>query len=170
MNEMNQVTDPTTAEFFVGDLCYVLTRDEWDIVCYATDFSQDQNTYAEEDGYDCESFLDPEAFDWGNYDAVKPYYIFRTAYGDGVYNDKEGNPYSVDSGTIGCIRTDFITDKEALERAVSNGLGHIHYFDEEFSSGWCYYDNGVIGFDTVEIDTSGATWEEEEEEEEDADW
>ena len=152
-----------TTKYYVGDLCYVLTREEWDMVgCH--DFTQDQNTYNEEDGYDCEGCLDPELFDWDNLGAERPFYIFRTAFGDGQYNDQDGNPYCVDSGTIGAIRIDYITDKELLERAVSNGLGHIHEFSEEFCSGNCGYENGEIWFEEVLINTGGATDEDDEEE------
>ena len=142
-----------TTKYYVGDLCYVLTREEWDRVGYAIDFGVDQNTYNEEDGYDCEGCLDPELFDWDNLGAERPFYIFSTAFGDGQYNDQEGNPYSVDSGTIGAIRVDYISDKGLLEQAVSNGLGHIHEFDEEFCSGSCGYDDGEIWFEEVMIAT-----------------
>ena len=164
MNQETAMTAPATARFYVGDLCYVLTRDEWNTVCNTMDYGTDQNTYNEDDGYDCEGCLDPELFDWDNLGAERPFYIFSTAFGDGRYNDRDGNPYSVDSGTIGAIRVDYISDKELLERAVSNGLGHIHEFDEEFCSGSCGYDNGAIWFRDVEIDTAGDYALDEEEE------
>ena len=154
MKKETAMTAPATDRYYVGDLCYVLTREEWDRVCYSMDFNTDQNTYNEDDGYDCEGCLDPELFDWDNLGAERPYFIFGTAYGDGRYNDRDGNPYSVDSGTIGAIRVDYISDKDLLEKAVSNGLGHIHEFDAEFTSGQCFYENGLIGFENVEINTA----------------
>jgi hypothetical protein len=164
MKKETAMATPAPVRYYVGDLCYVLTRDEWDTVCNTMDFNTDQNAYSEDDGYDCEGCLDPELFDWDNLGAERPYFIFNTAYGDGRYNDRDGNPYSVDSGTIGAIRVDYILDKELLERAVSNGLGHIHEFDSEFGSGSCFYENGLIGFENVEIDTAGDYDIDEEEE------
>jgi hypothetical protein len=141
------------AKYYVGDLCYVLTDTEWDTVCASIDFSEDPNTCNEDGGYDCEGHLEPELFDWDNLEAAKPFYIFPTAFGDGQYNDKEGNPYCVDSGTIGTIRVDYITDKDKLERAVTNGLGHIHEFDDEMYNGCCGYEDGEIWFEEVTICT-----------------
>jgi hypothetical protein len=159
---MTLVTDdPVTHTYYVGDLCYVLNTDQWFTVC-AHDFAPDS------DGdYDPESFLDPEAWDWENYQAAKPFYIFRTAYGDGCYSDQEGRQYCVDSGTIGCIRTDY-ADPEKLADAVARGLGHLHEFDAEFNGcGYCGDDEGTLWFDTatgsVEIATAGG-WDEDEEE------
>ena len=37
-----------TVRYYVGDLCYVLTDEEWNRVCYH-DFYGDQNTYNEDD-------------------------------------------------------------------------------------------------------------------------
>jgi hypothetical protein len=49
---------------------------------------------------------------------------------------------------------------------VARGLGHLHEFDEFFTSGSCFYEDGLIGFDTVEIATSSDYEEEEEDTEE----
>jgi hypothetical protein len=140
------------ANYYVGDLSYVLTDTEWSTVC-THDFTEDPNTYGEEDGYECEGCLDPELFDWDYPEAEHPFYIFPTAFGDGQYNDKDGNPYSVDSGTIGAIRVDYITDGDKLEWALTNGLGHIHEFDDEFCAGSCGYEDGEIWFEEVLICT-----------------
>ena len=140
------------AKYFVGDLCLVLTDDEWNTVCYH-DFTEDQNTYNQEDGYDCEGCLDPELFDWDHLGAERPFYIFKTAFGDGQYEGNDGKLYSVDSGTIGAIRVDYVTDEAKLEEAVAQGFGHIHEFDEEFCAGSCGYEDGEIWFEDVMICT-----------------
>ena len=157
--------ETATHTYYVGDLCYVLNSDQWWTVC-AHDFYEDP-----EDGYDPEGYLDPEAYTFEDEAAAKPFYIFRTAYGDGCYNDKEGREYCVDSGTIGCIRTDY-ADPEKLADAVARGLGHLHEFDAEFSGcGYCGDDEGTLWFDTatgtVEIQTGGSYSDDDDEEEED---
>ena len=76
-----------------------------------------------------------------------------TAFGDGTYNDLDGNPYSVDSGTIGVVLVNNITDTEALNEALGNGLGHLHTFDTELTEDKCFYDGGVLHIVDVTIDT-----------------
>ncbi len=153
----------TTRTYYVGDLAYVFTDKEWDRYCAVFD----QPNVPDEDGiFDCENCLDPEAFSWEEDGLDRPYFYFNTAYGDGVYEDKEGKRYSVDSGSIGAICVDHIKDQEKLRSAVERGLGHLHQFSEDFAGSWCGYDNGVIYFDGVEIDTAGDFLDEEEEEEE----
>jgi hypothetical protein len=150
-----------THTYYVGDLCYVLTDDDWNTYCGSYDW-KDCSTYNEEDGYDSEIWLDPEKFSWDaltdgtDAEPWRPCLTFSTAYGDGCYNDKEGNPYSVDSGGIGCIRVDY-ANAEKLAEAVAHGLGHLHEFNGEDLA--CGYDQGVIWFTDgnteVEIDTVG---------------
>lgn len=154
-----------THTFYVGDLCYVLDRDQWDTVC-AHDFVEDP-----EDGYDPQGFLEPEnlTFEEESYPAAKPFYILRTFYGDGVYEGSDGNAYCVDSGTIGCIRTDY-ADPEKLADAVERGLGYLHEFDEDLDpnySSFCGEEDGTIWFDTANYGLSiltGSDWEDEDEE------
>lgn len=163
--QMTLVTTETlTHTYYVGDLCYVLNRDQWDTVCMH-DFGPDMDGV-----YDPHDYLDPEAYTYEDESLGKPFYIFRTACGDGAYLDREGRLYYVDSGTIGCIRAEF-ADPEKLADAVARGLGHLHEFDAEFSGfGYCGDDEGTLWFDTangsVEIATAGG-WDEEDEEEED---
>lgn len=38
---------------------------------------------------------------------------FGTMYGDGCYQDENGRDYGVDSGLIGCIRVEGISDESA---------------------------------------------------------
>jgi hypothetical protein len=159
------------AKYYIGDLAYVLDSDDWGTYCAQFDW-KDANTYSEVDGYDSEIALAPEEYTWEaflNDDGKEPWRPCRTyptAYGDGCYNDGEGLPYSVDSGGIGCIRVDH-ANAEKLAEALERGLGHLHEFEEEPSSG---YDDGVIFFcdhtHQVEIQTGGGYVEDEEEEEE----
>lgn len=163
-------TDPVTHTYYVGDLCYVLNHDQWDTVCF-----HDFGLCPIDDEYDQQGFLEPEnlTFDEESYPAAKPFYIFRTAFGDGCYAGSDGKAYCVDSGTIGCIRTDY-ADPEKLADAVARGLGHLHEFAEDLDSCYSSYcggdDDGTLWFETttgtVEIQTGGG-WDEEEEEEED---
>ena len=142
--ENSQTTMETTAttKYYVGDLCYVM-HDVWDEVCSIADLDNDEWEYELEDG--------------------RKFILFSTAYGDGHYNDQNGNPYSVDSGTIGAIKVDDIFDIEGLARAKEMGLGHIHEFPAEIEGYDCSYDEGAISIYSVYIDTAGNDdWEEEE--------
>lgn len=149
--------------FYVGDPCYVLSSDDWDTYCAQFDW-KDCSTYNEEDGYDPEIWLAADAVDtegWLNDDGAEPWRpvrTFNTAYGDGCYRDQDGREYSVDSGGIGIIRVDHANAEKLIE-AVERGLGHLHEFEEMPS---CGYDEGVIWFGEVEIDTAGV-WSESEE-------
>ena len=130
----------TTRTYYVGDLCYVLTRDEWDTVC-CYDF----------DPEDPEGFLDPEKFDFNDWDAARPFEMMRTACGDGCYEGSDGKSYSVDSGSIGRIAVDCISDKALLAETLEKGLGHLHEFDEE--SG-CGDEGGLLWFGDLDIQTA----------------
>ena len=153
MKKETAMATPSTVRYYCGDLCYVI-HDAWSEVCDLTVFDNSKFEYELSDG--------------------RKFILFSTAYGDGTYNDRDGNPYSVDSGTIGAIKVDDIVDTEgpeALERAIQNGLGQIHEFPEEISEMDCYYQDGVIGIYNVEIDTAGdydLDDEEDDENEEDA--
>lgn len=129
--------------FFVGDLCYVLEDKDWDVIC--ANFPE---------GDDPEVYLEPEEFDLEDNFAGRPCAVLSTAYGDGCYNDLDGNPYSVDSGTIGCIRVEDIRDQSKLERALELGLGHVHEFDEAWYLANAESVDGVLIFGDVEIDTN----------------
>ena len=168
------LSEPVSHKYYIGDLCYVLTSDDWDTYCAAFDW-KDPNTFSEEEGYDPEVWLDPEAGEWEVWLADKgeepwrPCFTFNTAYGDCCYADEHGNQYCVDSGGIGCIRVDH-ANAEKLADAVARGLGHIHEFDDVPSVG---YEDGLIWFcgsyHQVHIQTGGGYEEVEEEETEEYD-
>ena len=128
---------PTPVRYYVGDLCYVM-HDEWGEVCNMASFdNEDGAEYQLEDG--------------------RKFFLYTTAYGDGQYNDEEGLPYSVDSGTIGAIKVDDIRDPN-LAHAIEQGLGHIHEFPAEIDGMDCYVEGenlGILNFYTVQIDTEG---------------
>jgi hypothetical protein len=170
--------ETTRMKFYVGDLCYVLNDDDWNTYCSSYDWEHPCDTHSDPDGYDPEIWLSAEGIDtdtWLQDDGAeswRPCLTYGTAYGDGRYNDQDGNPYSVDSGGIGCIRVDH-ADPQKLADAIERGLGHLHEFEEQPSSG---YDNGVIWFcdhtHQVEIQTAGDYEEDEvdvEDEDEDED-
>jgi len=146
MNSQTTMETTTTTKYYVGDLCYVMS-DVWDEVCSIADLDNDEWEYELEDG--------------------RKFILFSTAYGDGQYNDQNGNPYSVDSGTIGAIKVDDILNLEGLTRAKEMGLGHIHEFPAELESYDCSYDEGAISIYSVYIDTAGNNDCDEEEEEND---
>jgi hypothetical protein len=79
--------------------------------------------------------------------------MFSTMYGDGAYNDLDGNPYSVDSGTIGAIKVADIKNLDALNAALESGLGHVHTFAYTLSAYDCDYFEGKISIASVLIDT-----------------
>jgi len=124
-------------KYYVGDLCYVL-GDRWTEVCDLI-------------------IVDHQCLD-GEFelkDGTK-FAIYSTAWGDGHYPDQFGNGYSVDSGSVGCVLVDQITEGE-----LDEGLGNILDFEEEFETG---YDNGTIQIGHVEIYTMEEPEEEDYEE------
>lgn len=136
---MNETLMTAPVRYFLGDLCYVL-HDAWDEVCDLTPLDNSEHEFELEDG--------------------RKFILFSTAFGDGQYNDQKGDPYAVDSGTIGAIKVDDIRDPE-FARIVENGLGHVHEFPAEIDGMDCYYEDGIIHIYTVVIDT-GADYEEDE--------
>jgi len=133
---MAQITQKTTevkpVKYYVGDLCYVM-HNEWNEVCGVADLDNDEWEYELEDG--------------------RKFIFFSTAFGDGEYEDLDGNLYSVDSGSIGAIKVDDITDLNGLQNAIENGLGHIHEFPVEIEGYDCYYQDGEINIYRVSIPT-----------------
>lgn len=156
----------STRTYYVGDLCYVLNTDEWFTVCDLDSFYPGQDP----DDFDPQGYLNPEDTSCEDDRAGRPFYILKTAYGDGCYQGTDGKNYYVDSGTIGCIAVDDIIETEKLERALKQGLGHLHEF-EEFTYSSCGYDpdnNGLLYFGALDINTGGC-WDDEDEDEEEMD-
>ena len=131
-------------KYYVGDLCYVMDDDEWDQVC--------------------ECIIQGKKVVDGEFelDDGRKFAIYSTAWGDGVYNDYYGNSYSVDAGSIGCIKVEDIRDvKNKMDIEL---LGAIVEFETDFvtgggrgTKGW----NGIIQFGRIAIETD-PVYEDEE--------
>jgi hypothetical protein len=150
-----------TFTYYIGDLCYVLTNEQWGTVCdllqqMECDYdSEDVDTMQE-----CEGYLEPDLFDWDRPDDSQPFWIFSTAYGDGTYTDTDGRFYGVDSGTLGIIDVNYIEDTDKLKKTLEMGLGHLHTFKTRIERHDNYNDGGVLVFGSkVVIDTVGFTGE-----------
>lgn len=121
--------------YYVGDLCYVMTNEEWDEFCSLTT-----------KGNQC---IDGEF----NMPDGRRFATYGTAWGDGLYRDQHGNKYSVDAGLIGCIRIEDIRAEKYLD---IEELGAIHKFQTDFvtSGGRGNRDwNGVIRIGRINIET-----------------
>ena len=100
-------------EYWIGDLCYVL-HDEWKEICNDFLFADDDFNIQE-----------------GEYTLKNGTRIFMgsTAYGDGVYQDNDGNDYGVDSGSIGIVKLSSIDQTNKQNYTFG---GHIHIFESDF--------------------------------------
>ena len=147
MNKTEPLMTDTAAAYYVGDLCYVMLED-WDEIVDQTVYDNSKLSYQLADG--------------------RQYFMVSTMYGDGTYNDLDGNPYSVDSGTIGAIKVSDIRNLDALNATLESGLGHIHTFDYTLRDNDCDYFEGKINIGGVMIDTDdleeGYDYEEDDEE------
>ena len=123
-------------EYYIGDLCYVMTDEEWNEFCSITI-----------DGMKC---IDGE-FQMKD---GRRFATYGTAWGDGVYHDQYGYSYSVDAGLIGCILT---KDIKAEKHKNLLDLGAVMTFDNSFvtSGGRGEKDwEGVIQFGHIMIETN----------------
>ena len=125
--------------YYVGDLCYVMNDEHWDLVC---------------GNFNC-------SFE-GEYEIVVgdntiQYAMFQTKYGDGSYFDQKGNEYFVDSGSIGCIPIENITKREDGSYIE---LGSVFNFDEDFDVS---QNGGVLIFGLIHIDTNSEQDDEDDE-------
>ncbi len=127
--------------FYVGDVCYEMTDEDYDADWHNKDYTD----------FEGEHELRGHKFAIGG-----------TAYGDGEYQDQIGHRYGVDSGTIGILPYELCKDKNPYEldklgrfiRATSATFtAEDGVFDIEFSTK-----------DYIHIDTNG--WDEEEDEDE----
>jgi hypothetical protein len=117
-------------KYYVGDLCYVMTDDEWTEFCNLT--------IKENDCLDGEfSFADGRKFA-----------TYGTKYGDGLYPSSNDKMISVDAGLIGCFA---VEDIRAEKYNDIEKLGMIVEFGSDFTT-WVEYD-GVIRFGHVAVYT-----------------
>ncbi len=114
--------------YYVGDLCYVMTDDEWDELCAITmSCGVLEGEFTLKDG--------------------RRFAIYSTAYGDGTYLDRSGTKYPVDAGVIGCIK---VSDIQSGEFDINQSGGAIHTFAKDFET---FSRNGLIVIGHVSIDT-----------------
>lgn len=128
--------------FYIGDPCYVL-----DDSIYHGIWGNEHNF---EDGV-----IEADGYEFA---------VFGTAYGDGCYEDGDGNEYGVDSGTISVIPIELLNKSE--DELNEEGR-YIDGFtaDIEYNNG--YYSIS-IGGEEVRIDTTdGDMTDYEDEEDED---
>lgn len=112
--------------YYVGDLCYVMSDEQWEEVCELTI-----------DGNNCLEGI------FTMKDGTR-FAMYSTEYGDGRYPDLEGNQYSVDSGTIGCVLV------SSAKKDPDIGLGNVIEFPEEFET---RRNRGTIHFGHTRINT-----------------
>ena len=125
--------------YYVGDLCYVMTDEEWKECCEL--FFAGRDDHGVNDG----EFTLKDGRRFASY---------STAYGDGVYWDQHKNCYSVDAGLIGCILESDIKS-EKYDNILD--LAAIIDFDKPFVTGGGRYDkdsDGVIQIGSVMIETN----------------
>lgn len=121
-----------TKQYYVGDLCYVLSADDWDNIC---------RILSDSDIDDGDNVVKVEFTNKNNQNVTL--HIANTAYGDGCYHgETNGNSdfikspkkrmlrFPVDSGTIGICDVSFL-DQEKLheenEDAVIIEATHYYY-------------------------------------------
>jgi hypothetical protein len=119
-------------KYYVGDLCYVMSNDEWKEICGLlfegrNDYGVNQGEFTMKDGRRIASY--------------------HTAYGDGVYESNIHTSHSVDSGGIGCI---LVSDIEADKYEDIQELGAIVDFAVNFPTS---NEDGEIQFGHVSINT-----------------
>lgn len=130
--------------YYIGDLCYVL-GDRWDEVCdliIGDDTCRD-GVFTLKDG--------------------TRFAMFTTKYGDGEYYDQDGNSYSVDSGSIGCVMFMDISESER-DLVEIQKLGNIMTFQDSLTVGSSrddlgHYWDGYIHFDRLAIATGDEDYE-----------
>ena len=120
-------------KYYVGDLAYVMTDDEWDEVCGLlfegrNDHGVNQGEFTLKDG--------------------RRFASYNTKYGDGRYQSNMNTEHCVDSGGIGCI---LIYDITATKYEHINELGAIVDFDTDFMTG---NEDGQLQFGRMLIETS----------------
>lgn len=130
-------------KYYVGDLCYVMTDEEWKEFC---DLTIKGN-----------NVIDGE-FEFKD---GRKFASYSTKYGDGTYYDQHGYSYSVDAGLIGCI---LVSDIKAEKYDNLLDLGAIEEFNTDFVTGggrnfpdW----EGTIQFGHIAIETAGQYEDEE---------
>lgn len=130
-------------EYYIGDLCYVIKGDDWDLVCKMINPVSENEDEEDEDN-----------FGYHELHGVK-FFICDTMWGDGSYSDQLGTEHSVDSGTIGCFPITSIPE-EVLEELGKGGYSRV-VFEDPFECVLADNDrrngDGLIRIGHIEIDT-----------------
>jgi hypothetical protein len=101
----------------------------------------------------CNCLNSDDWFEFCNNEALpEGAYSFRTFTGDGTYVDGEGREYNVDSGTIGILPLDKVSDQEKLRTALKYRIVHILDL-EEVTEDMVGESEGVITLGPIIIDT-----------------
>lgn len=132
-------------DYYVGDLCYVMTDEEWNEFCKITikDNKCIDGEFTMSDG--------------------RRFATYGTEWGDGVYLDQYGNNYAVDAGLIGCIK---VEDIKAEKDNDIERLGKIHKFEHDFTTHGGRGDrdwDGVISIGRIHIKTNDDGFDEDDE-------
>lgn len=104
---MKRYTIISKGEYYIGDICYVLSDEVYD------NFWGNQKHF--EDG----SFLEPNS--------QCSFATVSTLYGDGTYKDQYGKTYSVDAGNIGIVPIELCEKLEFIEdERICEFVGEVH--------------------------------------------
>jgi hypothetical protein len=128
-------------KYLIADPCYVLDSAKYDRLLKETDYFMMNSVDRGGVMVDIES--------------KKYFAVFSTKYGDGLYRDGKGFKYGVDAGCIACIPVDLC--KELLDYHYINQVTFARDFE-------VYYEDGLIVFGDVIINTDPDDFYEEEEE------
>ncbi len=105
-------------QYYFGDLCYVLSDDEWQGICELV--SGTRETY----------FVTSEG---------RHAVVCSTIYGDGTYFDTSGRGYDVDSGTLGCVRVDGPIPIETTDEFQGGQVIDVtEPFEVSYADGWIF--------------------------------
>jgi hypothetical protein len=80
-------------------------------------------------------------------------FSFHTFTGDGTYVDAEGREYGVDSGTIGILPLNKVSDQDKLRTALKYRIVQVLDIPEVDETD-CYEEDGVIVLGSVVINTA----------------
>jgi hypothetical protein len=129
-------------------------------------FVGDTSYYLKDEAYDqvIKQFLD-DCVEDGTYTTPggQKMYISETKYGDGIYEDQDGDHYCVDGGNIGAVPIESPDSIELKDFGINPFLGGLVHWDSSFE---CSYDEetGVINIGGLVIDTDPEYDEDEDEE------
>lgn len=132
-------------KYYIGDPCYVISDDNWSAFCDKL-FSLSQ--------------LNDSA--GGNFDFFgSSVFAASTMWGDGEYEDQDGNSYGVDAGLLGCVPFEL----SKLSEEMASHLGRVITFDQPFTvernaSGTFYFGHIVIHTDSNDEEEDTA-WDDE---------